>query len=92
MMHTEVDLDYVFDVAVIATKATSVITWEQSVKHVEKGHLARVCRSLHTPQTKLIKPTSSSATKDKPPIGNHTHWVDMPTSEQETEPFPDDSI
>ena len=32
----EVDLEYVFGVAVTVTKATSVVTWEQSVKHVEK--------------------------------------------------------
>ena len=57
----------------------------------KKGHLARVCRSSRTPQTQT-KPTSSSSNKNKPPTGNRTHWVDMPTTELETEPFPDDSI
>ena len=57
----------------------------------KKGHLARVCRSSCSSQsqTRYIKFTGS---KSKPPNGRLTQWVDMPTTEQETEPFPDDSI
>ena len=60
----------------------------------KKGHLASVCRPSHTPQTptKPIKSTNPSSTKNKPPTRTRTHWVDRPTTEQEIEHFPDDSL
>ena len=64
-IHTEVDLDNVFDVAVTVTKATSAVTWgsEQCVKHVEKKAtwqefvvpLVDHKQGLPTPQAALVQ-------------------------------------
>ena len=65
-MHTEVDLEYVFGVAVTVTKATSVVTWEQSVKHVVKKATWQESVDPHVPKT-------NKAYWNPHPLGRHAY-------------------
>ena len=90
LVHTEeVDLiNIVFDVAVSFHRSHQCRYRETECHACGKiGHLAKVCRSSHPPQT--AKPTNpkGKGTTDKL---RRQNWVDSTT--EETEPFPDDTL
>ena len=88
IIHTEVDLNNVFDVAVTVTEATSAVTWKQCVKHVEKRPLSKSLSFLTYVVHKqgLPSPLTLVQRTVSPRLGSCTNWVGMAATEQETEP------